>query len=163
MALNSNNHRWLGMTFLNVQQNKLYWKPWGDNKVKFLCCNESCRPSSFFMFHERFNSCVHSLLSLAHGSKNTVWVVCWEPGHSGWIFWHGNHLEVVPSLLSFSGSTNQVVASVFGYYGNTKNGLPAPPSGALYLMTWRILTRTPTRYHLLADSWPLVSETDYLV
>ena len=142
----------VGLTFLNVQQDKLYWKPWGDNKVKCLCCNESCRPSSFFMFHERFNSCVRSLLRLAHGSKNTVWVVCWEPGHSGWIFWHGNRLEVVPSPLSFSGSTNQVVASVFGYCGNTKNRAPC---SSLRCTLSDDLKDPHSLTHTLADSWPL--------
>lgn len=59
----------------------------------------------------------------------------WESGHFVRIFWHGYRPEVVPSLHPWLGSTNQVVAAVSGYRGNAENGLPAPPSGALYLMT----------------------------
>lgn len=38
---------------------------------------------------------------------------------------------MAPSELPFLGSTNQVVASVFGYRDNAENWLPAPPWDAL--------------------------------
>ena len=45
------------------------------------------------------------------------------------------HPEVMPSLPFMLGFTNQLVVCAFGHHGNAEIGLPAPPSGALYLMT----------------------------
>lgn len=152
MALDVNNH---GYGFLNVQPDRLWLKPCVDDTVKMGQSYSSAVTSTvglvpFYVPWKIQQLCALALHSARHGT-NTVWVLFWESGHFGRIFWHGYHPEVVPSLPPLLGSTNQVVLSVFSHRGNAEIGLPAPPSGALYLMTWKVLC-THTHTHSLSDS-----------
>lgn len=132
-----------------------------DGPKLFLCCNESCTVG-LVLFYVPWKIQQLCALSALLATAQAQCGLCLGIGP----LWE----DFLAWLLSWSGALSASLlgptrwSRLYGHRGNAENRLPAPPSGALYLMTWRILsthTHTHSPVHTLASvCWHLTPHID---